>query len=247
MMLESKVCLITGATRGIGWATAELFASHGATLILSARSGDALEQRRQSIQERFGTPVSVCVTDAGDANAVQTCYMELFKQYKRLDVLVNNAGIMQDAVLGMISEDLVSSVLRTNVLGCLFHTQAAARLMGRTKSGSIVNLTSIIGRFGKEGQTVYTSSKAAIIGMTLASAKELAPKGIRVNAVAPGMIDTEMTRQLPEKHHRDAVGSIKMGRIGQPSEVANAILFLASDMSSYVTGQVLGVDGGMVV
>lgn len=247
MMLESKVCLITGASRGIGWATAELFASHGAALVLTARSAEALEQRRQSIQERFGTPVSTFVADSGDAKAVQACYLELFKQYKKLDVLVNNAGIMQDALLGMISDELASSVVRTNVLGSVFHIQAASRLMGRAKSGSIVNLTSIIGRFGKEGQTVYASSKAAIIGMTLAAAKELAPKGIRVNAVAPGMIDTQMTRDLPEKNHREAIASIKMGRIGQPAEVANTILFLASDMASYITGQVVGVDGGMVI
>ena len=247
MMLEGKVCLVTGATRGIGWATAEMFAQHGAILVLNARSGELLEQRRQSIQERFGTPVSAFAADAGDPAAVQACYMDIFKQHKKLDVLVNNAGIMLDALLGMISADLIHSVVQTNVAGSIFHLQAAARLMTRAKSGSIVNLTSIIGRQGKEGQTVYAASKAAIIGLTLAASKELAPKGIRVNAVAPGMIDTDMTRQLPEARHQDAVRSIKMGRIGHPAEVAQTILFLASDMASYVTGQVIGVDGGMII
>jgi 3-oxoacyl-[acyl-carrier protein] reductase len=247
MMLEGKVCFITGSTRGIGWATAELFAQRGATVVLNSRAGDLLEQRKQSLQEHFGRPVIALAADAGDPAAVQACYIEIFKQYKKLDVLVNNAGIMQDAPLGMITAELIHAVAQTNIAGPILHLQAAARLMSRAKCGSIINLTSIIGRVGKEGQTVYASSKAALIGMTRAAAKELAPKGIRVNAVAPGMIDTDMTRQLSEDHHRAALGSIKMGRIGEPSEVAHAILFLASDMSSYVTGQVLGVDGGMII
>lgn len=246
-MLEGKVCLITGATRGIGWATAELFAQNGATVVLNSRGGDLLEQRTRNLQERFGRPITAVAADAGDPTAVQSCYMEVFKQHKKLDVLVNNAGIMQDAPLGMITAELIHAVSQTNIAGPILHLQAAARLMSRAKSGSIINLTSIIGRVGKEGQTVYASSKAALIGMTLAAAKELASKGIRVNAVAPGMIDTDMTRQLSEDHHRAAIGSIKMGRIGQPSEVAQAILFLASEMSSYITGQVLGVDGGMII
>ena len=247
MMLNGKVCLITGSTRGIGWATAELFAQHGATLVLNSRGGDLLEERRQSIQERFGTAVLAFAGDAGDPAAVQACHMEIFKQYKRLDVLVNNAGIMQDAPLGMITDELIHSVTQTNIAGSILHLQAAARLMTRAKSGSIINLTSIVGRAGKEGQTVYASSKAAVIGMTRAAAKELAPKGIRVNAVAPGMINTDMTLKLPEDHYRTALASVKIGRIGEPIDVARAILFLASDMSSYVTGQVLGVDGGMLI
>ena len=247
MMLNGKVCLITGSTRGIGWATAELFAQHGATVVLNSRASDLLEQRRQSIQERFGTAVIALAADAGDPAAVQACHMEIFKQCKRLDVLVNNAGIMQDAPLGMITGELIHSVIQTNIAGSILHLQAAARLMTRAKSGSIINLTSIVGRVGKEGQTVYASSKAAVIGMTRAAAKELAPKGIRVNAVAPGMINTDMTLQLPEERYREALASVKMGRIGEPIDVARAILFLASDMSSYVTGQVLGVDGGMLI
>jgi 3-oxoacyl-[acyl-carrier protein] reductase len=139
------------------------------------------------------------------------------------------------------------AVIDTNLVGCLVHLQEASRLMTRNRQGSIINLSSIIGRFGNEGQTVYAASKAAVIGMTMAAAKELAPKNIRINAVAPGFIDTAMTRQLPPEKFQQRMAGIRMGRIGTAEEVAQVIVFLASDMSSYVTGQVLGVDGGMII
>jgi len=178
---------------------------------------------------------------------VKNCYVEIFRRFKRLDVLVNNAGILQDALLGMISNETMHAVIDTNLVGSLVHLQEASRLMTRNRQGSIINLSSIIGRFGNEGQTVYAASKAAVIGMTMAAAKELAPKNIRVNAVAPGFIDTAMTRQLPPEKFQQRMAGIRMGRIGTAEEVAQVIVFLASDMSSYVTGQVLGVDGGMII
>jgi 3-oxoacyl-[acyl-carrier protein] reductase len=247
MLLEGKVCLITGATRGIGWATAELFMQHGATLILTARNEKVLLERQAQLQATFARSVHAVPADVVDSVAVRNLYADVFRTFRRLDVLVNNAGVLQDALLGMISQELIQNVVSTNLVGALAHLQEASRLMTRNKSGSIINLTSIIGRVGNEGQTVYAASKAAVIGMTYSAAKELAPKNIRVNAIAPGFIETDMTRQLPADKFSARLQSVKMGRIGQASDVAQAILFFASDASAYVTGQVLGVDGGMLI
>jgi 3-oxoacyl-[acyl-carrier protein] reductase len=248
MLLAGKIALVTGSTRGIGWATAESFAEHGATVILNGRSSqEALDRRVADIRARFGVPCVGFCADVSDAAAVKRYYQEIFKQFKRLDILVNNAGIMQDALLGMIPEPLVRNSLEVNLLGPILNLQEASRLMARNRSGSIVNLSSIIGSKGKEGQAVYGTTKAGIIGLTLSAAKELAPKGIRVNAVTPGLIKTDLLKDVPEQKMAEALGGVKMGRIGEPKDVANVIVFLASDLAAYVTGQVLGVDGGMVL
>jgi 3-oxoacyl-[acyl-carrier protein] reductase len=247
-MLDGKITFVTGSTRGIGWATAQLFAQHGAVVILNSRANQQLlDERVAELRSRFAaTAIGFCA-DASETAAVKACYAEIFKQFKRLDVLVNNAGIMQDSVLGMISEPLVDRSLAVNVKGPLFHLQEASRLMTRNKSGAIINVSSIIGSAGKEGQAVYSATKAALLGLTKSAAKELGPKGIRVNAVTPGLIQTELVKDLPAAKLAEALAGIKMGRAGQPEDVAKVILFLASDLASYVTGQVIGVDGGMIL
>ena len=248
MILQGKVSFITGSTRGIGWATAREFARHGATVILNHRGSAALlEERCRELEAEFHGTVMGLAADVTDAPVVKNCYVEIFRRFKRLDVLVNNAGILQGALLGMIADETMRAVIDTNLVGSLVHLQEASRLMARSRRGSIINVSSIIGRFGTDGQTVYAASKAGVIGMTMAAAKELAPKNIRVNAVAPGFIDTAMTRQLPPEKFQQTLAGIRMGRMGTTEEVAQAIVFLASDMSSYVTGQVLGVDGGMII
>lgn len=246
--LEGKVAFITGSTRGIGWACAKTFAEHGASVILNGiQNRDVLENRVEELKIKFNTDCEGFLFDVGNISETEKCYNQIFKKYKRLDVLVNNAGTLGDNLLGMIRKENIENTFSTNVNGIINNLQFASRLMTRKKSGSIINISSIVGRFGNEGQVVYGGSKAAVIGITLSAARELVPKNIRVNAVAPGFINTDLIKSLPQSIFQQRIDSIKMCRIGEPEDVANAVLFLASDLSAYITGQVLGVDGGMIM
>lgn len=248
LTLQGKVALITGSTRGIGWACARLMARQGAVVLLNGVSSrELLDGRVAELKAETGAEVDGLAFDVASPTAVRDAYAAIFKKYKRLDVLVNNAGILEDNLLGMITPENIARVFEVNVTGAILNMQYASRLMARNRGGSIVNLSSIIGREGNAGQVVYGGSKAAVVGLTLSAAKELAPQGIRVNAVAPGFIDTDMTRRLPKEKYEQRLNGIRMGRIGTPEDVARAILFFASDLSAYVTGQVLGVDGGMQI
>lgn len=242
-----KSIYITGATRGIGYVTAVQAAKQHWTLILNGRDGVRLQEIKEELESLYGITVHVLNYDVRDTDEIKKAFMWIKKNVGNLDAVVNNAGILDDALLGMINEKQVSDTLGVNVEAVIYHMQYASRLMKKQQQGSIVNVSSIIGRFGNEGQTVYGASKAAVIGATYSAAKELAHYNIRVNAVAPGFIETDMTKQLPDDKFQERLTEIKMGRIGKAEEVANVILFLASDLASYVTGQVIGVDGGMVI
>ncbi|MCE9576998.1 MAG: SDR family oxidoreductase [Deltaproteobacteria bacterium] len=243
--LAGRVAFVTGGSRGIGWACAELLAGHGCNIAINGRTETGLAERAADLAQRFGVETLALAGDVARAAEVEPWYQAIFRKWRRLDVLVNNAGVLEPGLVGMISADLVDRVIDTNAKGAIYNLQAAARLMTRAGRGSIINMTSIIGVEGDAGNTVYAASKAAVIGMTYAAAKELAPKGVRVNAVAPGYIETDLVAGIGADAHERRLGQIGMGRIGAPVDVARAVLFLASDLSTYVTGQVLGVDGGM--
>ncbi len=246
-LIEGKIALVTGAGRGIGRATAELFAAHGANVLLNSRTPGALDELCSELSEKHGVNCSPLYFDVSDPDGVKKAFMSIQKEHKRLDILVNNAGILRDALLAMTQVSVMHELFETNCYGVLYTSQFASRLMARQKSGSIINMASIIGTHGNDGQVVYGATKAAVIGITKSLAKEVGPSNIRVNAVAPGFIETDMIKAVPKDKARQITEGIKMGRLGAPEDVANACLFLASDLSTYVTGQVLGVDGGMIV
>ncbi|QPA30706.1 SDR family NAD(P)-dependent oxidoreductase [Thermaerobacillus caldiproteolyticus] len=248
MLVDNRVVFITGASRGIGQAAAVIFAKHGARLVLHARETKSLQQTIAKIQEVSASSPFVVTYDVQEYDSLKNAFQLIRKEIGKLDVLINNAGIMEESMLGMIREDMVNRTMQTNLQSVLYHMQFASRLMMRQKQGSIINVSSIIGTNGSEGNAVYAASKAGVIGATKSAAKELAPFNIRVNAVAPGFIATDLTNRYKGGSLEKIVeNNIKMKRIGQPEDVANVMLFLASDLSSYVTGQVIGVDGGMVI
>jgi 3-oxoacyl-[acyl-carrier protein] reductase len=240
--LSGRVALVTGGTRGIGLATVRALAEAGATVVLTGRD----EARAKEAASAAGAAAGL-VLDVTDAKAVSSLVRGVAKEHGRLDIVVANAGIMEDALLGMIREELVDTTLSTNVAGTLHTVQAAARAMMRKKTGSIVVLASIVGEHGSAGQTVYAASKAAVANIARSAAKELGRSGIRVNAVAPGVIETDLTAGLSEDAKAENTGKTPLGRLGRAEDVANAIRFLVSDEASFITGQVLGVDGGLVL
>lgn len=245
--LKNKIAFITGASRGIGAAIAESFAAEGAQLILTARDETKLQDLSTRLYEKYGTKCLISAGDVTDSAYVQGLYKTVFKEFGKLDILAANAGILSDGLLGMVSDTDLQSTLDTNVNGVFYHLQSAARLMRRQKSGSIIITSSIIGRTGNRGQTAYAASKAATLGIMKSAAKELGPDGIRVNAIAPGFIETDMTKHLSSEIKEKRLEGIALGRTGTPEDVAGAALFLASNLSSYVSGQVIGIDGCMVI
>jgi 3-oxoacyl-[acyl-carrier protein] reductase len=247
MPSEIPVVLITGASRGIGRAIALRCAAEGWQTVLCSRCLDSLAGVAEDIRALSAPDPHLIGLDLERCDGIPPLFQVVFKHFGRLDGLVNNAGVMHEALLGLIRPEDIDRVLSVNVKAPLMMIQYAARLMSRHKTGSIVNVTSIMGVRGAPGLSLYAASKAALVGATLSASKEMASKGIRVNAVSPGFIATDMTGALSEAAYQSRIASIGMGRAGTPAEVADLVCFLLSNSSTYLTGQVIGIDGQMVL
>lgn len=244
-MLHEKVALITGCDQGIGLSICKEFVSEGAVVyanILKESSGDRVLEECRSLQ---GKVIPMCF-DITDKQPVLDCIKTIGKEQNKLDILVNNAGVKKDGLIEMVDDKSIDWMFAVNVIGAVHTTQAALRLMKRNPDGgSIVNVSSIVGLKGNVGQSIYGATKGAVASLTKSWAKEFAAQKIRVNAVAPGSIDTDMFYTMSDEAIRKSIAAIGMKRLGKPEEVAKTILFLASDLSSYVTGEIIGVNGGL--
>jgi 3-oxoacyl-[acyl-carrier protein] reductase len=241
--LEGRVALVTGASRGIGRATALALAAAGATVVAAAR-GDHARGTADEIADRGGRAEAAAV-DVTDAEAVARTVASTLERYSRIDVLVNNAGITRDQLLLRMKRDDWDAVIQTNLTAAFTFVQAVLKPMIKQRSGRIINITSVVGQSGNAGQANYAASKAGLIGFTKAVALEVASRNITVNAVAPGLIDTDMTRGVAGAAQQEWAAKIPLQRLGTPEDVAGAVVFLASDEAAYITGHVLAVNGGM--
>ncbi|MFI3172140.1 MAG: 3-oxoacyl-[acyl-carrier-protein] reductase [Eubacteriales bacterium] len=246
-MLKDKIAVVTGASRGIGKAIAMELASQGATVIINYNGSEEKAKEVQSIIDANGGKAITYQCNVADFAACEEFFKAIVKDFGKIDILVNNAGITRDGLLMRMSEKDYDQVLDTNLKGTFNCMRFVNRTMLKQKSGRIINLSSVSGVLGNAGQANYSASKAGVIGLTKSVAREMASRGITVNAIAPGFIETEMTEVLSDSVKEVAVGQIPLGRFGQVEDVANMVAYLASEKAGYITGQVIHVDGGMAI
>ena len=245
-LLADKVAVVTGAGRGIGRAVALAYARMGADVACVSRTEENSAKVAAEV-EALGRKAWALAVDVSDTAAVDAAAKEILESAGRVDILVNNAGVTRDNLLMRMSEEEWDTVINTNLKGAFNFTKALTRPFIKQRSGRIINIASVIGLIGNAGQSNYAASKAALIGFTKSVAKELAPRGITANAIAPGFIETDMTAALDDKVRESIIGNVPLGRFGSPDDIAHAAVFLAMEPSGYITGQVLTVDGGMVM
>jgi 3-oxoacyl-[acyl-carrier protein] reductase len=242
-LLEGKVSLITGTSRGIGQAIAERYAEEGAIVYANARELSSIDEWCKECSMKYKTTVSPVYFDVTDHIAVKKSVLQIMNEQQQIDILVNNAGVVTYELLGMIQFESLRNMFEVNVYAMIHLIQLVSRIMSRKKKGSIINISSIVGVNGVKGQLAYSATKGAVVSLTKSAAKELSSQNIRVNAVAPGMVDTERFHNVFEKKFKERLSDIGMGRLAKPYDIANACLFLGSDLSDYISGQILGVDG----
>ncbi len=246
-MAEGKIALVTGAAKGIGRAIALALAMEGATVVVNYNGS---KERAEAVVEEIkalGADGCAYQCNVADTEATLAMVKEIFDRYGRLDILVNNAGITRDNLIMKMSEEDFDAVIDANLKGCFNTIKAASRQMLKQRAGRIINITSVSGILGNVGQANYAASKAGIIGLTKTMAREFASRGITVNAVAPGFVDTDMTQVLPEQIKEKVTAQIPLGRFGKPEDIANMVAYLASEKAGYITGQIISVDGGMAI
>lgn len=247
-MLENKVILITGASSGIGKSAALLLAEKGADVIINCpESAEKEADELVGIITKKGQKASKIVADVSVESQVLAMFDKIREKYKKLDVLINNAGIMKSSLLLMTKVEEFDQIFNVNCRGVFLCMRATAKMMMKQKRGKIINLASIVGTHGDKGLVAYAASKSAVIGMTKSAAKELGVFNVTVNAVAPGLIDTNMTKDMKEEAKKDMVSKIALGHMGRPEDVAKVILFLSSELSDYVSGQIIGIDGCQII
>ena len=247
MLLDGKVALVTGASRGIGRAIALKLAAEGAKVAINYAGNTAKAEEVKAEIEKNGGEAILVQADVADSAAVEAMVNATVEAFGQIDILVNNAGITRDGLMMRMKDEDFDAVINTNLKGVFYCTKLVSKLMMKKRSGRIINMASVVGLMGNAGQTNYAAAKAGVIGFSKSAAKELAARGITVNMVAPGFIDTDMTASMTDKAKEMTLTGIPLNRMGTPEDVANAVAFLVSDNASYITGQVINVDGGMVM